>query len=173
VPAPFVENAVFLPLDGFSSLVEDQVTHRCVGSFLGLQFYSIGLLVCQYTSTMQFLSQLLCSKALGMDHRSYQRSFCYLGNYNCNLCSVFYMDVIFHVLVVNIKNYHCWYWYLWYYEYCLVWWECQIYSTVVGPFLHQTSSGELLLSLSFGAPGGPSLGFYHSHRAYDTTSLLL
>jgi hypothetical protein len=26
VPAPFVENAVFLPLDGFSSLVEDQVT---------------------------------------------------------------------------------------------------------------------------------------------------
>ena len=39
--------------------------HRCVGSFLGLQFYSIGLLVCLYTSTMQFLSQLLCSKALG------------------------------------------------------------------------------------------------------------
>jgi hypothetical protein len=26
VPAPFVENAVFFPLDGFSSLVEDQVT---------------------------------------------------------------------------------------------------------------------------------------------------
>ena len=26
MPAPFVENAVFLPLDGFSSLVEDQVT---------------------------------------------------------------------------------------------------------------------------------------------------
>jgi hypothetical protein len=26
VPAPIVENAVFLPLDGFSSLVEDQVT---------------------------------------------------------------------------------------------------------------------------------------------------
>jgi hypothetical protein len=36
-----------------------------VGSFLGLQFYSIGLLVCRYTSTMQFLSQLLCSTALG------------------------------------------------------------------------------------------------------------
>jgi hypothetical protein len=35
--------------------------HRCVGSFLGLQFYSIGLLVCCYTSTTQFLSQLLCS----------------------------------------------------------------------------------------------------------------
>ena len=34
-PAPFVENAVFFPLDGFSSLVEDQVTigmwvHFCV-----------------------------------------------------------------------------------------------------------------------------------------------
>ena len=26
MPAPFVENAVFLPLDGFSTLVEDQVT---------------------------------------------------------------------------------------------------------------------------------------------------
>jgi hypothetical protein len=36
-----------------------------VGSSLGLQFCSIGLLVCHYTSTMQFLSQLLCSKALG------------------------------------------------------------------------------------------------------------
>jgi hypothetical protein len=29
--------------------------HRCVGSFMGLQLYSIGLLVCHYTSTMQFL----------------------------------------------------------------------------------------------------------------------
>ena len=26
MPAPFVENAVFFPLDGFSSLVKDQVT---------------------------------------------------------------------------------------------------------------------------------------------------
>ena len=26
VPAPFVKNAVFFPLDGFSSLVKDQVT---------------------------------------------------------------------------------------------------------------------------------------------------
>jgi hypothetical protein len=26
VPAPFVENAVFFPLDGFSSLVKEQVT---------------------------------------------------------------------------------------------------------------------------------------------------
>jgi hypothetical protein len=26
VPAPIVENAVFFPLDGFSSLVKDQVT---------------------------------------------------------------------------------------------------------------------------------------------------
>jgi hypothetical protein len=26
VSAPFVENAVFFPLDGFSSLVKDQVT---------------------------------------------------------------------------------------------------------------------------------------------------
>ena len=69
MPAPFVENAVFLPMDGFSFLVEDQVTIG-VSSFLGLQFYSIGLLVCQYTSTMQFLSQLLCSKT--RDTESYR-----------------------------------------------------------------------------------------------------
>ena len=37
--------------------------HRCVGSFLGLKLYSIGLLVYHYTSTMQFLSQLLGSTA--------------------------------------------------------------------------------------------------------------
>jgi hypothetical protein len=40
VPAPFVKNAVFFPLDGFDSLVEDQVT-MCVGSFLGVQFQAI------------------------------------------------------------------------------------------------------------------------------------
>jgi hypothetical protein len=40
VPAPFVDNAVFFPLDGFSSLVKN---HRCVGSILGLQFYSMQL----------------------------------------------------------------------------------------------------------------------------------
>jgi hypothetical protein len=38
---------------------------RYVGSFLGLQFYSIGLIICGYTSNMQFSSQLLCSTALG------------------------------------------------------------------------------------------------------------
>jgi hypothetical protein len=36
VPAPIVENAVFLPLDGFSSLVEDQVT---IGVFLKEENY--------------------------------------------------------------------------------------------------------------------------------------
>ena len=30
-----------------------------------MQFYSVGLLVCCYTNTMPFLSQLLCSTALG------------------------------------------------------------------------------------------------------------
>jgi hypothetical protein len=33
MPAPFVENGVIFPLDGFSSLVKDQVTIS-VGSFL-------------------------------------------------------------------------------------------------------------------------------------------
>jgi hypothetical protein len=37
--------------------------HRCMGSFLGLQFYSIDLPVCLCISTMQILSQLLCSSA--------------------------------------------------------------------------------------------------------------
>ena len=65
VPAPFVENAVFLPLDGFSSLVEDQVT---IGVWVHFWvFISIPLVYLSVTtnSTMQFLSQLLCSKALG------------------------------------------------------------------------------------------------------------
>jgi hypothetical protein len=33
VPAPFVENAVFFPLDGFSSFVKDQVTIGVWGHF--------------------------------------------------------------------------------------------------------------------------------------------
>jgi hypothetical protein len=37
MPAPFVENAVFLPLDGFSSLVEDQMT-------IGVDFFLFFLL---------------------------------------------------------------------------------------------------------------------------------
>lgn len=41
----------------------DASDHRCVGSFLGLQFYSIDLSVCYCASTMQYLSQLLCSTA--------------------------------------------------------------------------------------------------------------
>ena len=54
----------FFPLDGFSSLVKDQVT---IGVWVHFWvFNSIGLLVCRYTSTMQFLSQLLCSTALGL-----------------------------------------------------------------------------------------------------------
>jgi hypothetical protein len=73
--APFVENAVFFfPLDDFSSFLKD---HRCVGSFLGLQLYSISLSVCLCTSPccffclfvcfvclfVCFLSQLLCITA--------------------------------------------------------------------------------------------------------------
>ena len=36
MPAPIVENAVFLPLDGFSSLVEDQVT---IGVWVHLELH--------------------------------------------------------------------------------------------------------------------------------------
>ena len=51
-PAPFVEDAaIFFPLDAFTALpiIND---HRCVGSFMGLQFYSIDLPVCCWTSYM-------------------------------------------------------------------------------------------------------------------------
>ena len=46
MPAPFVENAVFFPLDGFSSLVEDQVTigvwvHLWVFSSVPLVYLSV------------------------------------------------------------------------------------------------------------------------------------
>ena len=40
----FVKNAVFFLLDVFSSFVQISSDHRCLGSFLGLQFYSIYLL---------------------------------------------------------------------------------------------------------------------------------
>jgi hypothetical protein len=39
VPAPFVENAVFIPLDGFSSLVEDQVTIGVLCLFFGQEHF--------------------------------------------------------------------------------------------------------------------------------------
>jgi hypothetical protein len=66
VPAPFVENAVIFPLDGFISLVKDQVTigvwvHLWVFNSIPLVYLSVAM----QTSTMQFLSQLLCSTALG------------------------------------------------------------------------------------------------------------
>jgi len=69
--APFVENAVFLPLDGFSSFVEDQVTIH-MGSFLGLQFYSIDLPA--YICTLQFLSRLLCNIQLEVRDEDFPRS---------------------------------------------------------------------------------------------------
>jgi hypothetical protein len=49
VPAPFVENAVFFPLDGFSSLVKDQVTigvrvHFWVFNSIPLVYLSVAIL---------------------------------------------------------------------------------------------------------------------------------
>ena len=61
-PAPFVENAVFLPQNGLATLSRTS-DHTCVSSFLGFQFYFIYLPAFHCTSTMQFLSQLLCSSA--------------------------------------------------------------------------------------------------------------
>ena len=48
MPAPFVENAAFLPLDGFSSLVEDQVNigvwvHFWVFNSIPLVYLSVAI----------------------------------------------------------------------------------------------------------------------------------
>jgi hypothetical protein len=58
VPASFVENSVFFPLDGFSSLVKDQVIIGVWDHFW--VFNSIALI---YLPAMQFLSRLLYSTA--------------------------------------------------------------------------------------------------------------
>jgi hypothetical protein len=65
LPAPYVENGVFYPVDGFSTLVKHKVTIGVWVHFWVFNSISIDLLVCHYTSTMQFASQLLCSTALG------------------------------------------------------------------------------------------------------------
>jgi hypothetical protein len=43
VPAPFVENAVFFFTGWFYLPCERSSDHGCVGAFLSLQLYSIGL----------------------------------------------------------------------------------------------------------------------------------
>jgi hypothetical protein len=59
---PFVENAVFFPLDGFSSFAKDQVT---VGVWVHFWVFNsvplIYLPLC--TNSMQFLSLLFCNTA--------------------------------------------------------------------------------------------------------------
>jgi hypothetical protein len=61
VPAPFVENAVFFPLDVFISLVKDQVTIGVWADFW--VFNSIPLVF--LSVAIQFLSQLFFNTALG------------------------------------------------------------------------------------------------------------
>ena len=81
----------------FWSLYQRSSSHRCVGSFLGLQFFSIDLSTCHYINTMQFLWLLLCSSALGQrwwfplrssftveSSFSYPGFFCY-GRWICKL----------------------------------------------------------------------------------------
>jgi hypothetical protein len=65
VPAPFVENADFFPLDGFSSFVKVQVTivvwvHFWVFNSIPLIYLAVAVPV-----LCSFLSQLLCSTAGG------------------------------------------------------------------------------------------------------------
>ena len=55
----------FFPTGWFYLLCRRSSDHRCVGSYLSLQFYSNYLPVCLCTNTMKFLSQLLCIPAWG------------------------------------------------------------------------------------------------------------
>jgi hypothetical protein len=67
VPAPIVENAVFLPLDGFSSLVEDQVTigvwvHFWVFNSIPLVYLSVSIPVpCSFYHNFSSILNLLAS----------------------------------------------------------------------------------------------------------------
>ena len=53
-PAPFVENAFFFSTVYFWLLCQRSNDHRCVGLFLGLQFYSIDLPACFCTNKLFF-----------------------------------------------------------------------------------------------------------------------
>ena len=57
----FIPGTIFFSTGCFPLLCQRSSDHRCVSSFLGLQFYSIGPLVCYCANTMQFLTLLLCS----------------------------------------------------------------------------------------------------------------
>jgi hypothetical protein len=72
--APFVENAVF-STGWFWLLCQSSSDHRCVGLFLGLQFYSIYLPACHCTNTMQFISLSFCSIAWGQGWWFHQKFF--------------------------------------------------------------------------------------------------
>jgi hypothetical protein len=63
VPAPFVENAVFLSLDGFSSLLEDQVTigvwvHFWVFNSIPLEDYGKDVEKEEHSSTVGGIASL-------------------------------------------------------------------------------------------------------------------
>jgi hypothetical protein len=63
VPAPFVENTVFFPLDGFCSVVKDQVTIGVWVNFWVFNSIPLVYLSVAIPVPCSFLSQLLCSTA--------------------------------------------------------------------------------------------------------------
>ena len=83
MPAPFVENAVFFPLDGFSSLVTDQVTigvwvHFWVFNSIPLVYLSVAMPV--LCSFYHDCSVLYLSVRHGDSTRGtfiLEKSFCY------------------------------------------------------------------------------------------------
>jgi hypothetical protein len=97
-PAPFVENAFFIPLDGFGFFIKDQVTlgmwvHFWVFSSISL----IYLFLC--TSTMQFLSLLLEVR----DGDSPRSSFIVENSFNSPVCLLFQLKLRI-ALSISMKN---------------------------------------------------------------------
>ena len=57
--------SLFFPQGMVFAFCQISSDHRCVGSFLGLEFYSIALPVCLCTNTMWFFSLLIYNTAWG------------------------------------------------------------------------------------------------------------
>jgi hypothetical protein len=82
-PAPFVENAVFLPPDGFSSLVEDRVT---IGVWVHFWvFISIPLVEQHYelTSTPELLTLVTYVSKDGLVGHQWKEKPIGLANFIC------------------------------------------------------------------------------------------
>ena len=83
MPAPFVENAVFFSLDGFSFLVEDEVTigvwvHFWVFNSIPLVYLSVSIPVqCSFYYNCSLVKRLVRNGDSTRDSFILEKSFCY------------------------------------------------------------------------------------------------